>query len=82
MEITLIKPILFTILMSGSALADPIMHCQYGGTMVLSVARAEYEEEPNSLFKVVVWNGETSGKNPNFVICEVNEFITVEYQHP
>ena len=82
MEIILIKVLTILFMLTGMACADPVMNCQYGGTMVLTVNREEYKEEPDSIFKVVVWNGETSGKDiPNFVVCDVNEFITVEYQH-
>lgn len=82
MEITLIKALTILFMLTGMACADPIINCQYGGTMVLTVNREEYKEEPDSIFKVVVWNGETSGtKFPNFVTCEVNELVTIEYQH-
>ena len=74
--------VLFTLMLVGPAFADPILHCQYGGTMILSVPRENYTEEPESIIKLVVWNGETLGsKVENYAMCEASDIVSVEYVH-
>ena len=77
----MIKILTAFLMLTSVAYADPILNCQYDGTMVLTVVREEYNEEPDSIFKVVVWNGETSDKVPNFSSCTVNELVTIDYTH-
>jgi hypothetical protein len=72
---------LFLGLYATTAVADPTMVCEYGGTMILTVPREEYTEEPDSIFKLVVWNGQTMGERGEPDVCPIDYYATVIYDH-
>lgn len=76
------KSILFSLALLPSIVnAEPVLICEYGGTMILTVPRSDYEEEPNSILKIVVWNGQTTGKDLKVRYCQVEEVAMVIYEH-
>jgi hypothetical protein len=78
----MMKSILFSLALLPSIVnAEPVLICEYGGTMILTVPRSDYEEEPNSILKIVVWNGQTTGKDLKVRYCQVEEVAMVIYEH-
>jgi hypothetical protein len=74
--------LLITLLVLPNVLnADPTLICEYGGTMVLTVPRSDYQEEPNSILKIVVWNGQTMGKGRPPDTCVISDIAIITYDH-